>query len=408
MHPEPRGLRPGVRLWIATSFMNNVGDGVSQIGFQVLLATRGAGPASLAASFAASQFGLLLFAIVGGVFVDRLDRSRLLVATNVARGLLFVVIGAAVGISDASLVGFVIVGQFVLGAFEVVTDGTAEALLPVITPEDELERAAGRLGAAETAGNSFIGPPIGGILAGISVAACFAVDALTYLVAALIFGRLLLAPCRPAELEAGSASGERLRFFAGFRFIVRHRAVRACLIVASAMAVSYAMVLSQAYLIVEELIDVDGKWFGIVFGLEAIGFIISGLAFGRFQVRDDRLLAGAVGLAGGGFLAIGLAPSLPTVAVALLANGIGNGLIITQGMIVRIRSTPDAQRGRVQTAYRSAMIASSLVGAAFGGLLMTVGTARLTAIVAGVWLLVIGWTAVTVLRGALVGSDEGA
>jgi MFS family permease len=386
--------------------MNNVGDGVSQIGFQVLLATRGAGPASLAAAFASGQLGLLVFATIGGGIVDRFDRSHLLVATNLARGVLFIAIGAAVGISDASLVGLVIVGQFVLGAFEVVTDGAAEALLPAIASHDEIERAAGRLGAAETAGNSFIGPPIGGILAGISVAVCFAADALTYLIAALIFSRLLLAPRRSADFRAGSLSSEPQQFFEGFRFILRHRSVRACLIVASAMAVSYSMVLSQAYLMAEDLIDIDGKWFGIVFGLEAIGFIIAGLGFGRFEVRDDRMLAGAVGLAGGGFLAIGLAPSLPILAFALLANGIGNGLIITQGMIVRIRSTPDEARGRVQTAYRSVMIASSLAGAAFGGLAMTFGTARLNATVAGVWMLAIGWAAVAALRSALIEAPE--
>ena len=391
-------LSMSTRSWIATTLVNNLGDGISQVGFQVLLATRGHGPNALALSFGANQVGLLVMAIVGGHLVDAWSRTRILVRTNLARAAVIGCVALAVGLDIPWLLSLVIVAQFALGSLELVADGAAESLLPSVSADDELDRASGLLGAAETAANSFIGPPIGAALAGIGIWLCFGIDALSYGIAAAGFSFVLSSAGRQDMPQSTPGTEETMDknvrpLLAGFRFVGKNREVRAAVTVAVVMAISYTAVLSQAYLIAERLVLVDGRWFGLIFALEAMGFVISGLAFGRLKTSASQLLTFAVVASGGGLVVIALVGTPVVIGIALIANGLGNGLIVSYGMAVRIRVSPDHLRGRIQTAYRSLMIFGSLLGAVAGGALMSRAGATATVLTAGVFLLGTGGVA---------------
>ena len=56
------------------------------------------------------------------------------------------------------------VGAFIIGAGEAFFDTNAQSILPALVGRDRLVTANGRLFAAETVMNSFVGPPVGGLL----------------------------------------------------------------------------------------------------------------------------------------------------------------------------------------------------------------------------------------------------
>src|SRR5690606_6641994 len=74
--------------------------------------------------------------------------------------------------------------SFLIGCAEVLRDNAAQTILPAIVPAEQLERANGRLWGAEMVMNSFVGPPVGGLLLAVALALPVFVDAGTFAVAA--------------------------------------------------------------------------------------------------------------------------------------------------------------------------------------------------------------------------------
>jgi MFS family permease len=87
MHPLGR-VAPGpdfARLWAANT-VSNLGDGITGVAGPLLVASLTDSPALVAGAAFAQQLPWLLFSLPGGAWVDRVDRRRLLVAVDLARG----------------------------------------------------------------------------------------------------------------------------------------------------------------------------------------------------------------------------------------------------------------------------------------------------------------------------------
>jgi hypothetical protein len=66
---------------------------------------------------------------------------------------------------------------FLLGSAEVLRDNTAQTFVPTVVDRTQLERANGSLWAGEQLAGQFVGPPLAGVLIGVSVALPFGVHA---------------------------------------------------------------------------------------------------------------------------------------------------------------------------------------------------------------------------------------
>jgi MFS family permease len=72
------------KLWTASA-VSNIGDGVTMAAGPLLVASVSSHPALVAGAVFAQQVPWLLFALISGAYVDRLDRRRLIVAVNLMR-----------------------------------------------------------------------------------------------------------------------------------------------------------------------------------------------------------------------------------------------------------------------------------------------------------------------------------
>jgi len=134
---------------------------------------------------AAAGLPWLLFGLVAGVIVDRIERARAMALLQVARGALTVVlvVGVTTGrLSIALLAAFV----FLLGSCEVVVDVASHAILPALVGRDRLQWANSRLITAEVVTFEFVGPALGGVLFAVSVAGPFLLDAASFLVSGVM------------------------------------------------------------------------------------------------------------------------------------------------------------------------------------------------------------------------------
>ena len=172
------------RLWTAST-ISNLGDGVVFAAFPLIVASLTRDPIAVSVLAFSLRLPWLLFALPAGVVVDRNDRRRLMIGADVARAGALGLLAIALVSGEPSLLVLYVVG-FLVGMAETIFDSAAEAFLPSIVDLEALNKANGRLVSARWVANSFVGPPLGALLFVAAAALPVAVDAITFLVAAVL------------------------------------------------------------------------------------------------------------------------------------------------------------------------------------------------------------------------------
>src|SRR3954453_13012278 len=123
-------------LWVAV-LLGNIGNWMETVGAQWLLVSQPGGSAYVALVQTADTLPVMLLALPAGVLADVLDRSRLLIATQ----LFLVVVELVLALTTASgwiTPGLLLALTFVAGAGGAVTAPAWEALIPDVVKRAEL------------------------------------------------------------------------------------------------------------------------------------------------------------------------------------------------------------------------------------------------------------------------------
>jgi len=101
------------KLWTASA-VSNLGDGVTMVAGPLLIASITTDPALIGGAVFVQQLPWLLFALISGAYVDRLDRRLLVVAVNLLRAVPLAALTIAVA-TDTVTVAAVYTVFFLLG-----------------------------------------------------------------------------------------------------------------------------------------------------------------------------------------------------------------------------------------------------------------------------------------------------
>lgn len=198
------------------------GQTVSQLGSVVTrtalplvaLLVLGAGPAEMAALVVASSAGVLLVGLLAGVWVDRLRRRPILIATDLARAALLVVVPAAL-LLHALTLGLLYLVAFLVASLGTLFTSAYYAYLPSLVGAERVLEGNSRVATSEAIAEVG-GPGLAGALVQL-VTAPFAVlvDAVSFVVSAGSLA-LIRAPEPPRPPNAAGRSvvreiGEGLR-----------------------------------------------------------------------------------------------------------------------------------------------------------------------------------------------------
>jgi MFS family permease len=382
------------KLWTA-SVISNLGDGVSTVAYPWLASALTRSPVHIATVAVVTRLPWLLFSLPAGVVTDRVDRRKLAAWMDVIRFALTLGIAAAVFLSESALsspddiasgaasppdsagllLALVYLGALLLGTAEVFRDNSAQTLLPSIVAKDDLEVANGRMWGAEMVMNSFIGPPLAGLLLAVSFSLPFFLDAGSFAVAAalvfLIAGefRPKQDPSRPAV--AGSFWGDMRE---GLSWLWGHKLFRPMAISLGVLNGTGAMALATFVLFAQEVLVLDATGFGLLTTGVALGGVIGAFtghrlsrALGQGPSLFTTIGAGAVSLLVSGltssfwvFWAMGLVSSLTGTLWNVITVSLRQSLI------------PDRILGRVNSVYRFIGWGMIPVGSALGGLIVAI------------------------------------
>ncbi|PWU47472.1 MFS transporter [Micromonospora globispora] len=366
-------LGPDFRhLWIANA-VSNLGDGVTMVAGPLLVASLTRDPAALAAAVLAQQLPWLLFALVSGALVDRLDRRRLIIGVNLGRGLVLAALAATV-VTGVVTVPLICLAFFLTGVGETLADPASGALLPSLVPPDRLEQANGRLFATFVVGNQFAAKPLGAYLFVLAAAVPFAVDAATFGLAALLLALLRWRPVPPAMPEPAAAEPPRsLRadMAAGVRALWGIPVLRTLAVCIAVMNVAFCAAFAAFVLYARQRLGLAEVGYGLLLTASAVGGLAGTALAPRLRTRFGTPALLRAGL----LIEVGLQVVLATTRqpwVAGAALAVWGVHTMVWGVLVvslRQRLVPDRLRGRVNSVYALADLGGAAVGTAVGGLI---------------------------------------
>ncbi|MGW4885679.1 MFS transporter [Streptomyces murinus] len=384
--------RPFHWLWASTA-ASNAGDGITRTLLPLLVVARHPDPAAVAGLTTVNMLPWLLFALPAGVLADRVDRRRIVLGSNLVRGA--ALLGAALVLATDRPLPLLYALAFLLGVAETLADTAAPAMLPRLVEARHLERANGRLSAAQIVLNEMVGPPVAGLLAGLTAAAALATGGTLYAVAALLL--LGLAPLARATPDTGSGSapepasptgarGGVLRDIRqGLRFVLGHRTLRRTLAASALYGLVFSATFSMLVLLSERTLRLSETGYGLLLAAGSVGAVAGSWLAPRAADRLPTVRLARWSLAGSGaaYVTLGLVRHPALAALALAANGVFMMGWNIPVLSLRQRLTPEDLQGRVMSVSRLCSWGSMPVGATLGGLLATTLTVPSVFVVCG-------------------------
>jgi MFS family permease len=346
-------------------FVSSVGDWLYLVAMLIVVYEQSHDPLALGLVGAARIAPYLILSVPAGIVADRFDRRLILLATDVSRGVLQIVLAVLVvtGAPVLSIVGVAIVASCVSTFF-----GPAiGAYLPSLVDDEADLGPANSVWATLDNLAYFIGPAIAGIvIATGGLAVAFLFNAATFAFVSVMLATL---PSRRTLIEAaedkarteGSAEVQAA-VATGWGTIVRRLPGIIVLDTATSFAGGALGVLTV--IIAVDSLGAGEAATGLLNAATGVGGIAAGLAAGWIVLRrlDVGIVAGSI-IAAVGLLVLGTTHDL---GPALLAIGVAVGAILLLDVILATvlqRLVPDEERGRAMGFVQIPGGLASIVGA---------------------------------------------
>ncbi|MFE7752103.1 MFS transporter [Streptomyces sp. NPDC057428] len=364
------------RFW-AGNTVSQFGDRITELALPLIAVSALNTSANQVAWLTALVWAPNLLAVFLGAWVDhRARKRRLMIIADLLRA------ATLLSIPAAYVWGVVTLGQlyavaWLTGAAGVLFNTSYPPFFVSLVPRASYVDANSKISASRSV--SYVaGPAIGGALIQILTApVTLVVDAITFLVSALLIGRV--AVDEPPAETGGAAPPLLRRAREGLVLVVRHPVLRACL--GCAATVNFFTFLAGSGLVVlfaSRNLGLSAGVIGFAFGIGATGSLLGALLAPRVSRR--------IGV--GRSIALGAVIFPAPVAVAAAAGGplwlragalaaseflSGVGVMLFDVNLNALQTTviPDGLRSRIAGAFSTINYGIRPVGAVAGGLLAT-------------------------------------
>jgi len=365
-------------LWFG-GFVSTLGDFVLFAGLPYEIYRRTGSTIAMAGMSLAFLLPNILLGSVAGVYVDRWDRRRLMIAVNLLQ---------AVSLLPLLLVDQL--GLWVVYAVLVAESSISQlfgparvALIPSLLKggKEELLTANALIGVSQHLAR-LIGPAVGGIIVATGGLGAVAVlDSASFVVSA---GMITLIGARPPaphpadSLEHAALSAWRRlvnEWRSGLRTVWQHPVLRALLAFAFITAIGEGLTVTLFVVWTTVALHSDATGYGWVLSTQAIGGLAGALVIARLgsRLQPIRLLIGSALAFGAIDLVLFTYPAIyPYIGPALVmlvivgVPGAGLGAAVTT---LQQSQTQDSHRGRVVSAISAVAGFGALIGTLTAGIL---------------------------------------
>ncbi|HEU4416858.1 MAG TPA: MFS transporter [Candidatus Angelobacter sp.] len=351
-------------LWLA-QFISVFGDFLALFGVISLITFRWHGTAVQVTAVTISY--MLPLALIGpaaGVFVDHWNVKRLMIASDLIRGGLVLLLVFVHGVPQICVL-FALMS--VVSSFFVPAQSIA---IRVIVPPEGLLAANSLMAQAFYLVRLLSPAAAGALVQWLTEKSCFYLDVASFVFSASMISRLTIA--RPAR----ASSEKTLRsltqdFLEGNRFIFTHAGLAFVFI---AMAVAMFVLSSFSPLIsiyIRDSLAAGPRLFGVISAMVGLG-MIAGTQFMTRLAKDRSrvhvVLSGLFSL-GVGVALLGLFHNIPLAALSTFTMGFAIAFVWVPAQTMSQQETPPPMVGRVSSTFMSLISVAQVLGLLLSGYL---------------------------------------
>lgn len=349
-----------------------------------------ASPLQIGILTALENLPYLLFALVVGVYVDRVRKRRLMVLADSGRALALLVVPVA-WFQDQLNISVLYVVAFSLGTFGVMFDIASGSYLPVLVRRDRLIDANGKLSTSTSAAET-IGPGIAGVvIQSLGAVYALAIDAASFLLSALLLRSIR---CREV-VQSDKRPTLRREVLSGLKFVFGSTLLRALAIRLMAWHAVVGVIETLFVMYAAKDLGISSGSIGLLFSLMGVGVFAGSVVARYISNRLNSVQAILYSVFLGSLAAVPIPFASGSEWSDMLLLGIaaflyGFCMIIYQINNVSLRQmvTPDGMLGKMNSAIRfvtlgirpaAAIMAGSL--AQLSGIRFVIAAAALTGVV---------------------------
>ena len=350
-------------LW-GGQFITNIGAGLTTIASAILVFRETGSAFAVGLIMLAVALPSLFFGLIAGVFVDRIDRKRIMIACYLIQGVLI----ASVPLFLPLGIGWLFAIVFLSSSVAQFCSPAEESILPEVVSDVELG-AANSMKAVSEIGGTTIGFAAAGLFASnASLNLAFILDGVTFLVAAMCITFVRI-PRLPVEGDTN------------LRTVVYH-------LRAGIGVVRTTPVLNSMFLVFIPIFFTFGLWnvmilpfttqalggtefqYSLFEGIFALGFVGGSLLMASLgnRLHDSQWVIGSILTMGVLGLGFALAQSITVAIIIFAALGVLNAPSYVARSLIIQRSTARDVRGRVSSAFLVNRNLALMLGMALAGL----------------------------------------
>jgi len=368
-----------VLLW-SGQFVSQIGDRLAMVAFPWLVYTATGSTLSTGLVLAIYTLPYVLFGMFAGATIDRLNKRRVMLAAELGRTILVLLVPLA---ADFALWS-VFVLSFAVASLTVLFDPAKLSLLPDIVPKEQLLRANSLLATAETLTEVLGYASAGFLLAAVSTATAFRIDALTFVVSAFMLVLMAYSPPARAAQQAARSFGHELR--EGFAYMWRHAGLLANTLLAVVFALGLGASYPLTFFLAVEVLDGGTRAFGVFEAAIAVGSLTGALAVAWLAKRlpVGRVILVGFALVGAGMTALAAAEHVWVAAVVFAVVGVFHAAALISIDTYVQQTVPEHIRGRVWGSRFTLTQGSYALSVLAGGALAGVADVRVLFVAFGV------------------------
>lgn len=278
-----RGLNTNFWKYWTGQTISNLGSSVTLFVLPLLVYKLTGSALDLGISSAANMLPYLLFGLILGAWVDRVDRKRMMILSDVARALVIAVIPLLARLGLLTVWWIYAVG-FLHSTLTICFSSGEFAAIPSLVDRDDLVTANGRIQASYSAA-SILGPVLAGVLVSfVPLASLMLLDALSFLASSLSIA-LVTISFNQSEGEAGERKHILQDVVEGLRYVWGHPVLRNISIMMALVNFVSATSAAQLVLFAKQRLLVSDNQVGLLYTAGSVGVVVLALLAGPLRKR---------------------------------------------------------------------------------------------------------------------------
>ena len=365
----PSRLGRSFRWLLASSWLTNLGDGITLAAGPLLVASQTHNPLAVAMAVFLQRLPWLLLGLYAGVVADRLNRRAIVITTGLVRVTILLLLTASI-LTHRVDIAVVLAALFLFGVNETFGDTTTITLLPMLVDKPDLGIANSRAMTGVVVWNQMAGPPVGAALFAAGMALPFVSESVCVLAGVLLISQVQL----PGHSAREPRARVRDEIREGWSWLWAHAAVRTLAITIFTFNVAFGAAWSVLVLYARDRLGMSALGFGLITTAMAVGGLLGAASYGWLErhVRLGVIMRGGLIIETLTYLALALTRWVWFALLVFVIFGAHAFIWGTTSTSVRQRAVPAQFQGRVGSVYLTGVVGGIVIGSAFGGLVASV------------------------------------